>query len=67
VTGCLTEEFGKMGFFFAGILPGVLSGEDSLILQYLINVPIDYEEIHVESDVGRRILDYVMSVDPNGL
>ena len=65
LTSYLTDEFEKMGFFFAGILPGALAGNDALILQYLNNVPIDYEKIQLDSDAGKRLLDYVMSVDPN--
>jgi hypothetical protein len=65
LTSYLTDEFEKMGFFFAGILPGALAGGDALILQYLNNVPIDYEKIQLDSDAGKHLLDYIMSVDPN--
>jgi anti-sigma regulatory factor (Ser/Thr protein kinase)/RimJ/RimL family protein N-acetyltransferase len=60
----LTEEFEKLGFFFSGILPGALHGE-ALILQYLNNVPIDYERIKLHSRMGREILDYIKQKDPN--
>ncbi len=59
-----TEAFEELGFFFSGILPGVFPG-DALILQYLNNVPIDYEKIHVHSREGRDLLDYVKQRDPN--
>ena len=60
----LTEEFEKLGFFFSGILPGA-SGGEALILQYLNNVPIDYERIQLHSRMGREILDYIRQKDPN--
>ncbi len=59
-----TEAFEELGFFFSGILPGVFPG-DALILQYLNNVPIDYEKIHVHSREGRELLAYVKQRDPN--
>ena len=65
MTSVLTQDFEQMGFFFAGILPAALSGEDALILQYLNNVPIDYDRIQLESNMGKEILSYVMSRDPN--
>jgi anti-sigma regulatory factor (Ser/Thr protein kinase)/RimJ/RimL family protein N-acetyltransferase len=60
----LTEEFEKLGFFFSGVLPGAADGE-ALILQYLNNVPIDYERIKLHSRMGREILDYIRQKDPN--
>jgi len=63
-TFCLTEEFEKLGFFFSGILPGASDGE-ALILQYLNNVPIDYERIELHSRMGGEILDYIRQKDPN--
>jgi anti-sigma regulatory factor (Ser/Thr protein kinase)/RimJ/RimL family protein N-acetyltransferase len=62
---CLfTLEFEKLGFFFSGLLPGAATG-DALILQYLNNVPIDYEKLRVKSEAGRSLLDYVRRLDPN--
>lgn len=60
-----TEQFEKLGFFFAGILPGGLSDGDALILQYLNNVPINYDAIQVESATARKLLAYVRQKDPN--
>ncbi len=60
----LTEEFEAMGFFFAGILPGAGAG-DALILQYLNNMPLDYEEIQLESSMARELLAYIKEHDPN--
>lgn len=59
-------HFEKLGFFFAGILPGTEAG-DALILQYLNNVPIDYEKIHAKSEKAHELLDYVRRLDPNQL
>ncbi|MDM8526247.1 ATP-binding protein [Desulfococcaceae bacterium HSG8] len=61
----LTGEFEKMGFFFGGILPGAIPGGDALILQYLNNVPTDYEKVRVESEIAKKLIDYVRDHDPN--
>jgi serine/threonine-protein kinase RsbW len=60
-----TEQFEKLGFFFAGILPGGLSDGDALILQYLNNVPLDYDAIQVKSTIAKKLLTYVRKHDPN--
>ncbi|MFH1115572.1 MAG: GNAT family N-acetyltransferase [Pseudomonadota bacterium] len=60
----VTEEFERLGFFFSGILPGA-SGRETLMLQYLNNVVIDYDRIKVYSEAGRAALDYVKGHDPN--
>jgi anti-sigma regulatory factor (Ser/Thr protein kinase)/GNAT superfamily N-acetyltransferase len=60
-----TEDFEKLGFFLSGLLPGGAEKGDALILQYLNNVPIDYSKLHIKSESGRRLLDYVMRHDPN--
>jgi serine/threonine-protein kinase RsbW len=60
-----TQQFEKLGFFFAGILPAGLSDGDALILQYLNNVPIDYDAIQVKSTTARKLLAYVREHDPN--
>lgn len=60
----LVSEFEKLGFFFAGIMPHTRIG-DALYLQYLNNVAVDYGSIKVDSDMARRVLDYVRRHDPN--
>jgi len=60
-----TEQFEKLGFFFAGILPAGLPDGDALILQYLNNVPIDYDAIQVKSTTAKKLLAYVREHDPN--
>jgi len=64
ITSFLVSEFEKMGFFFAGILPGTRIG-DALILQYLNNISVDYTGIQVNSDMANRILAYIKRYDPN--
>ena len=60
-----TQQFEKLGFFFAGILPGGFTDGDALILQYLNNVPIDYDAIQVKSATAKKLLAYVREHDPN--
>jgi serine/threonine-protein kinase RsbW len=65
LTGIYTPQFEKLGFFFAGILPGGFKNGDALILQYLNNVPIDYDAIQVKSATAKKLLAYVRDHDPN--
>jgi serine/threonine-protein kinase RsbW len=60
-----TAQIEKMGFFFAGILPNGFKDGDALILQYLNNVPIDYDAIQVKSAMAQKLLAYVRKQDPN--
>jgi len=63
-TYSLTSELEKLGFFFSGILPQTDMG-DTLILQYLNNVEMDYSKIQVLTDTGRKLIDYIKELDPN--
>jgi serine/threonine-protein kinase RsbW len=65
LTGTYTAQFENLGFFFSGILPGGFKNGHALILQYLNNVPIDYDTIQVESTIARKIRAYVRKQDPN--
>jgi anti-sigma regulatory factor (Ser/Thr protein kinase) len=65
LTCIYTAQFEKLGFFFAGILPGGFVDGDALILQYLNNVTIDYKSIQVESAMAGKLLAYVREQDPN--
>jgi serine/threonine-protein kinase RsbW len=65
LTGTYAPQFEKLGFFFAGILPGGFNNGDALILQYLNNVPIDYDAIQVKSAIAQKLLAYVREQDPN--
>lgn len=60
----VTAELEKLGFFFSGIQPATGSG-DSLILQYLNNIPFDYDKVQVFSDLARDLLAYIRRHDPN--
>jgi len=60
----MAEEFEKLGFFFAGILPCSKIGE-AVILQYLNNVDLDYSKITAYSDVAKDVLAYIRERDPN--
>jgi len=65
LTGAYAVQFEKLGFFFSGLLPAGFSSGDALILQYLNNVPIDYDAIQVESAIARKLVAYVRKQDPN--
>lgn len=65
-TSLLCREFEKMGFFFCGIMPGS-EGRDQLILQYFNNQIIDYEQICLNSEFGKKLLEYIKQHDPNQL
>jgi len=60
----LAEEFERMGFFFAGILPRGRVGE-TLGLQYLNNVDFDYAAVAAYTDVAKELLAYIRERDPN--
>lgn len=60
----LTPEFEKLGFFFSGILPETEIG-DTLILQYLNNVRLDYGQVQVLTEMGKDLLAYIKAKDPN--
>jgi anti-sigma regulatory factor (Ser/Thr protein kinase)/ribosomal protein S18 acetylase RimI-like enzyme len=65
LTSIYTAQFEKLGFFFSGILPGGFADGDALILQYLNNVPIDYDAIRVKSALAGKLVAYVREQDPN--
>jgi anti-sigma regulatory factor (Ser/Thr protein kinase) len=58
VTGRMCGEIEKLGFFISGIIP-CLHFEDTLMLQYLNNIIIDYSQIKVHSDMAKEILAYI--------
>ncbi len=64
ITYYLTSEFEKLGFFFAGILPGSRVG-DALILQYLNNVDFDYSKVNAYSEPAKEMLAYIKKCDQN--
>jgi len=60
----MASEFESMDFFFSGILPFGAIG-DTLILQYLNNVEIDYDKIVLYAEAAKEIRDYIRQRDPN--
>ena len=58
------SDFEKMGFFFAGVIPGSTEGSQ-LLLQYLNNQKFDYSKLVTASDLGEELLEYVKLRDPN--
>lgn len=64
LTASLCAEFERLGFFFAGILPGAAIG-DTLILQYLNNVPFDYGKLRIHTEMGKELTAYIKGLDPN--
>ena len=63
-TAGLAPELERLGFFFAGIMPGEMAG-DALILQYLNNVSLDYDKVQVYTPLAQEIRAYVRACDPN--
>ena len=59
--GCpeLSQACEKLGFFFAGVLPYGLHGRHTLILQYLNNLAIDYDQIKLHTAFAQKLLRYV--------
>jgi len=64
VTSTACSEIEKLGFFISGVIP-CLHFEDTLILQYLNNIRMDYSLIKVHSQMARELLDYIRSMDPD--
>lgn len=64
LTAVYCSRFEEMGFFIAGILPFYHFG-DTLILQYLNNIVVDYHKIAVASEALEEIRAYVKARDPN--
>ncbi|MFZ7125474.1 MAG: hypothetical protein ACOWWM_04875 [Desulfobacterales bacterium] len=59
-TGPASEQIEKIGFFFAGVLPGGMpDGSDAIIFQYLNQVPIELEAVQAYSDMAKKLLAYV--------
>ena len=63
-TALLAKDFERMGFFFAGILPGGRSGRETLIMQYL-NMDLDYGQVLLSADDAKNLLQYIGRNDPH--
>ncbi|MDD3990601.1 MAG: ATP-binding protein [Desulfobacteraceae bacterium] len=59
-----TECFEDMGFFFAGVFPESPIG-DALLLQYLNNVVLDYQQLHILPGETQTLLDYIRRCHPD--
>lgn len=62
-TARYAASFEALGFFFAGILPS--NTRQNFILQYLNNVPVEYNSISAASERAADMLAYIRTVDPN--
>lgn len=62
-TADMTASFEDMGFFFSGFLPGN-DGNDLLLLQYLNNQRYNYDALHLATEFGQRLLEYIKGCDP---
>lgn len=64
-TATACSGFEQLGFFIAGITPHSSIG-DALVLQYINNAYVDYDDILVASETLAEIKEYVFNHDPNG-
>lgn len=60
----LTQMLEEDGCFFTGIMPDRFFNGDALVLQYLNNTRIDYEQIKVTDGYPQELLRYIQSLDP---
>lgn len=58
ITSHICEEIEKLGFLMGGIIP-CLHFEDTLILQYMNNILIDYSKIMLHSHMAKEIVAYI--------
>jgi anti-sigma regulatory factor (Ser/Thr protein kinase) len=59
-TGPVSEQLEELGFFFSGVLPGIMPNKsDALILQYLNNVAVDYDAVQTHSAMAKKLLIYI--------
>lgn len=58
------EQAEALGFFFTAMLPEALGG-DALVMQYLNGVQVEYDDLVIDRDETRELLDYIASLDPN--
>lgn len=56
---CIIEQAEQSGFFFCGILPFGLNNRHELIMQYMNNLDIDYDNIKPYSRHAAGILDCI--------
>ncbi len=63
-TATACREFERLGFFISGIMPHSPVG-DALVLQYVHNAHVDYDDINVASETLAAIKSYVLDHDPH--
>jgi L-amino acid N-acyltransferase YncA len=64
LTAAACQEFEELGFFICGVMPHSSIG-DALILQYINNARVDYDDILVASEALASIKSYVFNHDLN--
>jgi len=62
-TPWFASEAEGLGFFVTGVLPETACG-DTLVMQYLNGVQVEYDELVIDQDATRELLDYVRAQDP---
>jgi hypothetical protein len=65
-TPLLTEEAGRLGFFYAGILPESLqAGHDALQLQFLNGLRVNPDEILLYQESALQVMEYIRNEVPD--
>jgi anti-sigma regulatory factor (Ser/Thr protein kinase)/GNAT superfamily N-acetyltransferase len=62
LTPLVAAEAEKLNFIFTGILPGT-SGGDSMVLQLLNGITVDYDAIKVDAAIAQEMLAYIRARD----
>ncbi len=57
----IVKTLENIGFFYAGINPYELEGNDAIKMQYLLDTSVSKEYVIAESDWGKEIKEYVFS------
>jgi serine/threonine-protein kinase RsbW len=63
VAAQLAPTLEDLGFMFTGVMPKT-EGHHAMIMQFLNGVQVDYDELHVVSDMARELLAYIRVNDP---
>jgi len=59
-----TRLLEDMGFFFNGIFPGTGQGDAQLVLGFLNNQILDYDNIQILDEYGKKLKAYIQALDP---
>ncbi|MEG1615949.1 MAG: hypothetical protein RR202_05460 [Bacteroidales bacterium] len=60
-TPAIVKLLEERGFFYAGITPYQINGEDAIKLQYLVDLSLDPRFVIAESEWGALLKDYVFA------